>query len=127
MTRLAVALVVAVAAAAPLAAHHSFPAYYFEDQSVTIEGDLVEFDYRTPHAWVHVNVRDAQGRTERYSAEWSNPNRLQRDNITRDTLRTGDRLIITGSPGRIAAERRLHLKAVERPADGWRWRSGGRR
>jgi hypothetical protein len=94
---------------------------------MTIEGDLVEFDYRTPHAWVHVNVRDAQGRTERYSAEWSNPNRLQRDNITRDTLRVGDRLIITGSPGRNAAEHRLHLKAVERPADGWRWRGGGRR
>jgi hypothetical protein len=60
-----------------------------------------------------------------YSAEWANPNRLSRDGITKETLKAGDRLIITGSPGRNASENRIHLKRIERPADGWNWR--GRR
>jgi hypothetical protein len=120
------ALVVTLAVvAAPLAAHHSFPAYYFEQQSVTIEGELVEFNYRTPHTWVHVRTRDGEGAVQTFAAEWSSPNRLQREGISKDTLKVGDHVRVTGSPGRIAAEYRLHLKSIERPADGWRW-AGGR-
>lgn len=127
MRRLAFVVMLA-SAAAPVAAHHSFPAYYFEQQSVTIEGELVAFNYRTPHAWVHVRARDEEGVLQTFAAEWSSPNRLERDGIKKDTLKIGDQVRITGSPGRIAAEYRLHLKSIERPADGWRWAGGrGRR
>jgi hypothetical protein len=110
----------------PAYGHHSFAAYYFEDQSVSIEGELVEFEYRSPHAWVHITAQDADGQTRRVSAEWANPNRLRQQGIAKDTLRPGDRLVLTGSPGRNPADNRLHLKRIERPADGWRW-GGGRR
>jgi len=56
--------------------HHSFAAHYFEDQSVTVQGELVEFEYISPHAWVHVMVKDSTGEAQKYSAEWNNPNRL---------------------------------------------------
>ena len=113
-----------LAAAVPLAAHHSFAAHYFEDQSVTITGDIAEFDYRAPHAWVHVMARDDSGQMRRYQAEWGNPNRLGRQGVLRDTLKPGDRVILTGSPGRVASDYKLHLKQIERPADGWAWRGG---
>jgi hypothetical protein len=117
----------AMAAGIPLSAHHSFAAHYFEDQSVTITGELVELDYRSPHAWVHVMAPDTAGQMRRYSAEWANPNRLGQQGITRDTLKPGDRVVVVGSPGR-DADYRLHLKGIERPADGWSWRGGrGRR
>ncbi len=121
-------LVVAIASglASTAYAHHSFAAYYFENQSVSIEGDVVEFVYTAPHAWVHVMAPDANGQVQRFAAEWSNPTRLARDQITKETLRPGDRVIITGSPGRTASEYKLHLKRIERPIDGWTW-SGGRR
>ena len=108
-------------------AHHSFPSYYFEDQSMSVQGELVEFNYRAPHAWVHVRGRDERGDMQTFAAEWANPSRLSRENITKDTLRPGDIVILTGSPGRNPAERRLHLKSIERPADGWRWTGGRRR
>ena len=38
--------------------HHSFAAYYFEDQSIEIEGDIVEVQFKAPHTWVHVNTRE---------------------------------------------------------------------
>jgi hypothetical protein len=56
---------VALFAAAGVSAHHSFPAYYFEDQSVTIEGTVVEFDYRAPHTWLHVLAPDTDGQMHR--------------------------------------------------------------
>ena len=108
-----------------ISGHHSFAAHYFEEQSVTVQGTLLEFEYRAPHAWVHLSVADDSGAVRRYSAEWSNPNRLSREGITKETLKAGDRLVVTGSPGRNASENRIHLKRIERPTDGWNWR--GRR
>ena len=115
-------LVLVLASGALISGHHSFAAHYFEEQSVTVQGTLVEFEYRAPHAWVHMTVADERGASQRYSAEWSNPNRLSRDGITKDTLKAGDVVIITGAPGRNAGENRIHLKRIERPADGWNWR-----
>src|SRR5688572_9866208 len=76
MIRILTALGVALCAVAGAAAHHSFSAYYFEDQTVTIEGSVVEFEYRAPHAWLHVLSPDAEGQPQRFSAEWANPQRL---------------------------------------------------
>jgi hypothetical protein len=102
-------------------AHHSFARYYFEDRSITFEGELVRFDYQNPHAWVYFDATDEQGITRQYGAEWANPNRLTRDNITRDTLKVGDRIVVSGSPGRKPEEYKMHLKRIHRPADGWSW------
>jgi hypothetical protein len=120
-------LVLVLASAPVISGHHSFAAHYFEEQSVTIEGTLLEFKYEAPHAWVHLSVTDSGGAARQYAAEWANPNRLSRDGITKETLKAGDRLVVTGSPGRNAGENRIHLKRVERPSDGWNWRGGRRR
>jgi hypothetical protein len=121
-------LVGVVALRVPVSAHHSFPAHYFEDQTVSIEGELVEFEYRSPHAWVRVMAPDEKGVLQQFSAEWANPSRLSQLGVTKETLKPGDRVVVTGSPGRNPAERRIHLKSIQRPADGWAWkgRGGGR-
>lgn len=107
--------------AIPAYSHHSFAAYYFEDRTITIEGTLVELDYRNPHVWIHIAAQDNNGRVGRVSAEWSNPSRLSQQAITKDTLKPGDRLIMTGSPPRDPTEYKMHVKRIERPADGWKW------
>jgi hypothetical protein len=119
MARLCV--LAALLAAVPLSAHHSFSAYYFEEQSVTHEGVVQEFQYRSPHAVLVFGVRETSGQVRSYAAEWSNPNRLTRDGITRDTLKPGDLVIVRGSPGRNPSEYKLHLKGIRRTSDGWSW------
>jgi hypothetical protein len=126
MNRILIALGIALSAAAGAHAHHSFAAYYFEEQTVTIEGTVDEFEYKAPHAWLHVLAPDADSRMQRFSAEWANPQRLARDGVTIDRLKPGDIVRVTGSPGRTASERKLHLKRIERPADGWVWGGTGR-
>lgn len=127
MTRLILTVTLAaLPALGSLSAHHSFAAHYFEDQSTSIEGTVAEFAYRSPHAWVYLTVTDGRGGTQRYGAEWASPDRLTRAGITKDTIKAGDHVIITGSPGRNPAEPAIHLKAIERPADGWSWRPAPR-
>lgn len=101
--------------------HHAFASYYLEDQTISIEGTLDEFEYTNPHAWIHVAAVDTTGQVQRMSAEWANPNRLRQAGIDKDTLKPGDRLIVSGSPSRHPTEYKMHLKRIERPADGWRW------
>jgi hypothetical protein len=116
-----VATIIALAAGVPAIAHHSFADYYLESETISLEGEVVEFQYSNPHAWLFVVVEGDDGEPVRYGAEWSNPNRLRRSGVSADTLRPGDRVILTGSPSRDADENALHLKALERPLDGWEW------
>jgi hypothetical protein len=120
-----VALALGVLAGVTAAGHHSFGAFYFEDQSVSIEGDVQEFRYVNPHAWVYISARDLDGVIRSVGLEWANPGRLNQQGIHKDTLKPGERVIVTGSPSRDPLEYKMHLKRIERPADGWRW-AGGR-
>ena len=112
--------VVALALSAQAWAHHSFAATYLEDQEVTIEGRLVQFLLRSPHSFVHVMVEQPDGSMARYVVEWGSPAQL-RGKISRDTLRPGDQVIISGNPGRNAEDHRVRLLKFERPEDGWSW------
>ena len=116
-----------VVAGIPAYAHHSFSVYYLEDQSITLEGAVQEFQYRSPHAILRFDVRDPEGRPRTYAAEWGNPRRLGTSGVTKETLKPGDVVIVTGSPGRVASEYKVHLKGIRRPSDGWVWRNDRRR
>lgn len=47
---------VAMSAGSPGWAHHSFAATYDETKTQTIEGKIVQFLYRNPHSFVHVDA-----------------------------------------------------------------------
>jgi len=117
-------LVVGFVAAAALAgaqayAHHSFAATYLEDQTVQVEGELVQFLFRNPHSFVHLNVKEKNGEIVRYAVEWGGAGQLQGLGVTRDTLKIGDHVIITGSPGRNPKDHRVRMVTLLRPKDGF--------
>jgi hypothetical protein len=103
-------------------AHHSFAATYFEDKKVTVEGDLVQFLYRNPHSFVHVEVKDPKtNETVRWAVEWGAGGQLGRQGVTRETLKPGDHVIVVGNPGRNPEDHRLRMVNITRPSDGWKW------
>jgi Family of unknown function (DUF6152) len=108
-------------ATAPVQAHHSFPATYFVDQQVAIEGTVVQFLFRNPHSFVHVLAPDKNGVMQRWAVEWGAGGALANDNISSETLKPGDKVKISGSPARNAADHRLRMSAIERPSDHWKW------
>ena len=102
-------------------AHHSFAATYLEDQSVTVEGELVQFLFRNPHSFVHVMVKEKDGTMTRYAVEWGGTGQLAGQGVTRETLKPGDHVIIVGSPGRNPADHRVRMVSLRRPSDGFGW------
>jgi hypothetical protein len=114
-------VVITLASGARALAHHSFAATYIETQSVTIEGQLVQFLLRNPHSFVHVNVKEPDGSMVRYVVEWGSPTQLGGQGVSRDTLKPGDHVIISGNPGRNPADHRVRLLSFKRPKDGWTW------
>jgi multidrug efflux pump subunit AcrA (membrane-fusion protein) len=102
-------------------AHHSFAATYFVDREITVEGTLTQFMFRNPHSFVKLIAPDATGQMQTWSVEWGGGAQLTQAHVTRFTLKPGDRVIVTGNPGRDPAEHRIRLHKIVRPADGWKW------
>jgi hypothetical protein len=105
-----------------LLAHHSFTATYDETTEMQIEGEVVQFLYRNPHSMIHVAAPDKAGNTQRWTIEWAGVGTLSGEGVTRETLRIGDRVAVSGNPGRNPGDHRLRLRLIERPLDGWTWK-----
>jgi hypothetical protein len=112
---------VGLAGVARVSAHHSFAATYFEDQQQKIEGDLVQFQFRNPHSYVHVEAPDDKGEKQRWTVEWGSGMQLSTQGLTATTLRVGDHVVVVGSPGRDPEDHRLRMRSIERPKDGFKW------
>jgi hypothetical protein len=121
-SRFVVALALAMAASAAGAhAHHSFAATYDESKMVTVEGKLIQFQFRNPHSFVHLMVADANGQEQRWSIEWGAAGQLGGQGVSRDTLKAGDVVWILGNPGRNPADRRIRMLTLKRASDGFSW------
>src|SRR5262245_6011482 len=82
----------------PAYAHHSFAATYHEDQIQSVEGDLVQFLFRNPHSFVQLEGPEKQGGASvRWAVEWAGGLQLNRQGVTRETLKAGDHVIISGN------------------------------
>lgn len=90
---LAVFGAVAVAAAMPAAAHHSF-AMFDQKQIVTLDGTVHEFQWTNPHAFLEVD--DQKG--TRWSLELNSPNNLKRQGWSRDVVKPGDKVVVRMNP-----------------------------
>src|SRR5262245_17793464 len=118
---LVVAIAVVVLASAQASAHHSFAATYFENKTVTIEGKLVQFLFRNPHSFVHVEAPDEKGEMHRWAVEWGGAGQLANQGVTNQTLRVGDVVSITGNPGRDPSDHRIRMQYLKRNSDGFDW------
>jgi hypothetical protein len=118
-------LVSAALAAAPALSHHSFAAVYDADKEVTVEGKVVQFLYRNPHSVLHVLAADSSGAEQRFAIEWQGATQLGAAGISSQTIRAGDPVVVTGHPGRIAAENRILMLEIKRTTDGFGWQNGG--
>ena len=112
---------VSQAGSVPLLAHHSFAATYFEDKTQTIEGDLIQFQFRNPHSYVHLEAPDESGQMQRWAVEWGSGMQLSTQGLSATALKAGDHVVITGSPGRNPDDHRLRMKSITRPKDGFKW------
>jgi hypothetical protein len=107
----------------PVHAHHPLSNYNL-DQVRTLDGNLLELRLANPHSFLTLTVRDEAGQPEQWTIEWGAALLLKRQGVNPDTLAAGDRLIVTGFAALDPTDRRIRLRTVRRPADGWAWTGG---
>jgi hypothetical protein len=106
-----------VAYTCAVAAHHSIAGVYDNARQLTIEGAVHEFAFVNPHPFITLEVRNGD-RAARWTLEMDNRRELVELGFRADTLRPGDRLVITGSAAR-RDPLALYVRRLERPADGF--------
>jgi hypothetical protein len=114
-----------VLASAGAAAHHSIGAVYDGARQQRLEGVVAEFRFVNPHPFVFITVAGSEA-DERWRLEMDNRFELQSVGMTAETLQPGDRVVVTGSLGRIEP-RTLYIRRLDRPADGFRYEQVGSR
>jgi uncharacterized protein DUF6152 len=90
------ALAALVSAASRASAHHAFGAEFDPNAPVKLQGKIVKLEWVNPHAWIHVEIKNAQGQPEVWMVEGGTPNTLLRRGLTRDTLKYGTEIVVDG-------------------------------
>jgi hypothetical protein len=85
-----------VLAGASVAAHHSFSAEFDANQPVQLRGTVAKVEWINPHTWIHIDVKEPDGKVSRWMIEGGTPNTLLRRGLTRNSLPQGTEIMVDG-------------------------------
>ena len=104
-TRLAVLTAGLVLAAGAALAHHSFAAEFDGGKRVTLKGTVTKVDWRNPHIYVYLNVKEETGGVTEWACEGGPPNVLLREGWNRNSVKEGDEVVIEGAVAKDGSKR----------------------
>jgi len=79
--------------------HHSQSEYDLRSK-VEITGTVTKVEWKSPHAWIYVDAINDKGEITNWSFELPSPVTLMRRGWTRDSLKPGDRIKVSGAPAK---------------------------
>src|ERR1041385_6415799 len=81
----------------PMLAHPSFAAEYDSAKPITLKGTVTKVEWMNPHARFYIDVKDDGGAVTNWEFELGSPNGLMRAGWTRNSLKQGDMVTVSGS------------------------------
>ena len=88
---------VGISAATAALAHHS-TSMFEPEKRVTLTGNVKEFQWTNPHAWIQMTVTAPDGTSTDWSFECGSPNTLSRQGWKPSTLKPGDEITVVANP-----------------------------
>ena len=92
-------------ASLPALAHHSFAAEYDTKAPVALKGVVTKIEWTNPHIYYYLDVKDESGNVANWAFEGYPPNTLRRVGFSRDLLKVGDTVNVTGWAARDGSKR----------------------
>ena len=89
----------------PVKAHHSFSAVFDAERPVEVTGTVTEVEWMNPHAWFYVDVESEDGAVVNWAFELGSPNGLRRRGWSRNTVKIGEVISISGYRARHGSNR----------------------
>jgi hypothetical protein len=99
------AALLVTAAAVPVIAHHSFAAEFDAKRPVKLRGTVTKMEWFNPHSWNHIDVKTADGKTEKWMVEGGAPNALLRRGWNKNSLLPGTEILVEGFQAKDGANR----------------------
>ena len=77
-------------------AHHAFAAEFDANKPVKLHGVVTKMEWINPHAWIHLDVKNADGTVTSWMIEGGSPNTLLRNGFTKNSLPVGTEIVVDG-------------------------------
>src|SRR5215831_16009650 len=96
--------------------HHSFAPVYDDKRVITVTGVVTQFKFVNPHAMMFMDVTDGTGNVTKWTVEFAGRLNLSNVGWTEQSIKSGERVTVTGNPTHTGSERLYFRKLVH--ADG---------
>jgi hypothetical protein len=80
----------------PAGAHHSFAAEFNADAPIELTGTVTKVEWANPHTFFYIDVSEPAGKVDNWALELGSPNGLMRRGWTRNSMKIGDTVTVTG-------------------------------
>ena len=88
--------VVLFAGAGSLSAHHAFSSEFDANRPIVLRGSVTKTEWINPHSWIHLDVKDAEGKVASWAIECGAPNTLLRSGLNKTSIPAGTALVVDG-------------------------------
>jgi len=81
---------------AALAAHHAFSAEFDASKPIVLRGTVSKTEWINPHSWIHIDVKEPDGKVVTWAVECGAPNSLLRRGLNKLSIPPGTELVVDG-------------------------------